>query len=550
MNMFFKEREQKLSWQLYNLEKDVDTFLNLKSSPKRPSERKIKSTESSLKMAYSEFYLNLSLLQNFQQLNYTGFRKILKKFDKLASSGKGKRFLLENVATADFYTSATVQEMIATAENTMIQKLEGGNRHKAMKTLRVPPLEAKGQASHWDTFKTGLYTGVFALSLVVLCVAAALRPPDSWGDTSALVSGMRGILILVCWFYGFAINTYVWRRRGVNNVLIFEFDPRHNLNYIQLFEIASLLGVLGVIGAYLLVFSYWIHIPAYVGPLVSYILIFGLLLLPLPIFRPRSRIWLIKELVRICCAPFFFVTFPDFWIADQLNSLSTVLLDIEFFACFIFVRNVQCGSAKYGIRAVVAVLPAWFRFAQCLRRFHSTKRPDGSRNYDHLINAGKYSTSFFVVLFSSLASGVNVSGAQVQASHYYVFFSLWIVSAMVSSCYTFYWDIRKDWGLFEGKHKLREELIYPKYVYILAIIEDLVLRSLWTLNISVGQLGPPWQATLITTILALMETFRRIVWNFFRLENEHLNNCDQYRVVRDISIRPMKIEATIQNTNP
>lgn len=33
---------------------------------------------------------------------------------------------------------------------------------------------------------------------------------------------------------------------------------------------------------------------------------------------------------------------------------------------------------------------------------------------------------------------------------------------MVSSCYTFYWDIRKDWGLFEGKHKLREELIYPR----------------------------------------------------------------------------------------
>ena len=49
----------------------------------------------------------------------------------------------------------------------------------------------------------------------------------------------------------------------------------------------------------------------------------------------------------------------------------------------------------------------------------------------------------------------------MQTAHYYVFFSLWIVSAMVSSCYTFYWDIRKDWGLFEGKHKLREELIYP-----------------------------------------------------------------------------------------
>jgi len=29
------------------------------------------------------------------------------------------------------------------------------------------------------------------------------------------------------------------------------------------------------------------------------------------------------------------------------------------------------------------------------------------------------------------------------------------------------------------------------------------------------------------------------VWNFFRLENEHLNNCGQFRAVRDISIAPI-----------
>ena len=32
---------------------------------------------------------------------------------------------------------------------------------------------------------------------------------------------------------------------------------------------------------------------------------------------------------------------------------------------------------------------------------------------------------------------------------------------------------------------------------------------------------------------------RRFVWNFFRLENEHLNNCGQFRAVRDISIVPI-----------
>ena len=36
-----------------------------------------------------------------------------------------------------------------------------------------------------------------------------------------------------------------------------------------------------------------------------------------------------------------------------------------------------------------------------------------------------------------------------------------------------------------------------------------------------------------------MSIFSRFVWNFFRLENEHLNNCGQFRAVRDISIGPI-----------
>ena len=56
-----------------------------------------------------------------------------------------------------------------------------------------------------------------------------------------------------------------------------------------------------------------------------------------------------------------------------------------------------CTKNIYGIRAVVACLPAWFRFAQCLRRYRDTKLM-----FPHVVNAGKYSTTFFVQLFSTL----------------------------------------------------------------------------------------------------------------------------------------------------
>lgn len=36
--------------------------------------------------------------------------------------------------------------------------------------------------------------------------------------------------------------------------------------------------------------------------------------------------------------------------------------------------------------------------------------------------------------------------------------------------------------------------------------------------------------------------YRRYIWNYVRLENEHLFNVGQFRAVRDIYIKPIKIK--------
>ena len=36
------------------------------------------------------------------------------------------------------------------------------------------------------------------------------------------------------------------------------------------------------------------------------------------------------------------------------------------------------------------------------------------------------------------------------------------------------------------------------------------------------------------------------MWNFIRLENEHLNNCGQFRIVRDISIAPVEMKVVFE----
>ena len=47
------------------------------------------------------------------------------------------------------------------------------------------------------------------------------------------------------------------------------------------------------------------------------------------------------------------------------------------------------------------------------------------------------------------------------------------------------------------------------------------------------------QYTTITISRPCFFICRRFIWNFFRLENEHLNNCGEFRAVRDISVMPM-----------
>lgn len=131
------------------------------------------------------------------------------------------------------------------------------------------------------------------------------------------------------------------------------------------------------------------------------------------------------------------------------------------------------------------------------------------------------------------------------------FFICWILSLIIGTVYLYTWDVKMDWGLFDQKAPkeyrfLREELVYPVKWYYVAIAKDLILRLGWTLNISLTEIGgiPP---DITALVLAPVEIFRRFIWNFYRLENEHLNNCGEFRAVRDISISGQNIDMSALN---
>lgn len=120
---------------------------------------------------------------------------------------------------------------------------------------------------------------------------------------------------------------------------------------------------------------------------------------------------------------------------------------------------------------------------------------------------------------------------------------MWLLASVISSLYAYLWDIKMDWGLFDknaGENRfLREEIVYSSpYFYYFAIVEDFVLRFAWAIGFSLTE-NHLISGDILTSILGPLEVFRRFIWNFFRLENEHLNNCGKFRAVRDISIAPI-----------
>ncbi|XP_032679557.1 xenotropic and polytropic retrovirus receptor 1 homolog [Odontomachus brunneus] len=547
INTFYSEKLAEATRKYAALQSELKTALELQQRSGKNKEKT--STMPSiptrklreLKLAFSEFYLSLVLLQSYQTLNHTGFRKILKKHDKLLSVDAGSKWRVECVENSHFYTSKDINRMIQETETTVINDLEGGNRQRAMKRLRVPPLGE--QQSPWTTFKVGLFSGSFIVLAVAVVLTAIFH--DGGENLKIAFRLYRGPLLIIEFLFLIGVNVYGWRSSGVNHVLIFELDPRNHLSEQHLMELAAVLGVIWTLSLLSFLYSASLSIPPYVNPLVLVCIMVIFLINPLKIFRHEARWWLLKIILRVVISPFAYVNFADFWLADQLNSLATAFVDLYFLICFYIMNgdwhvqndNTECtsGYASVVIRSIVSCLPAWFRFSQCVRRYR-----DSREAFPHLANAGKYAMTFIVVATNTLSSYYAVEYANRWENGW---LWAWLFCSFASSIYSFTWDLKMDWGLLDknaGENRfLREEMVYSATgFYYFAIIEDFILRFVWIVSFILIELEYV-SNDLMTSIVAPLEVFRRFVWNFFRLENEHLNNCGKFRAVRDISIAPI-----------
>ncbi|CAF1925435.1 hypothetical protein Bca4012_070506 [Brassica carinata] len=496
----------------------------------------LKKAEQMLIEAFSVFYQKLRLLKSYSFLNVKAVSKILKKYDKITSRDATKPYM-KMVDSSYLGSSDEVVRLMEHVEATFIKHFANANRSKGMNILRP---KAKRER-HRLTFSTGFSAGcIFSL---IVALAAIIRTRNllqeegqaQYMDTMFPLYSLFGFIVLH--IIMFAGNIYYWRRYKVNYSFIFGFKEGTELGYRQVLLVAFSTGVLALLCVLanldMEVDPVTKDYQAFTEllPLILLLGIFAVLVMPFNFFYRSNRIFFLTCLLHCMAAPLYKVTLPDFFLGDQLTSQVQALRSIEFYICYygwgdFRHRNNTCNKsgAYKGFFFIVAVIPYVSRLLQCLRRLFEEENPEQGWN------GLKY---FLTIVAICLRTAYSIQQGQIA----------WRVLAAISSAaaaiFCTYWDFIHDWGLLKRTSKnrwLRDKLLIPqKKVYFIAMILNVLLRFAWIQTVMDFNFSFMHKQTMVA-VVASLEIIRRGIWNFFRLENEHLNNVGKYRAFKSVPL--------------
>ncbi|EIM89067.1 EXS-domain-containing protein [Stereum hirsutum FP-91666 SS1] len=468
-----------------------------------------------LKKAVLEYYRGLEVLNNYRILNLTGFRKALKKFEKITKIPLQQPYMKERVELSAFASDETVQALLKDMEDQFAARFTRGDKKKALYRLRA---EGSRKTHHFSSFRTGAMLGLAIPALV----SGIYQTRDESEDP------VEPVIVHLC-YPVHAGNLLVFG--GAESVGVERFEDQLRVYIREYFEIPA-------IACASLCYAFWLSfariggdsVSATIWPLVWLLFMLVLMVNPIPVLSRSTRFWFLRNVGRLLTSGLHRVEFADFWLGDQFCSLVFSVSNIWFIGCAYSIGFEDdkpwdhCQvSNQWAVHFVLSALPFLIRLVQSIRRYSD------SGLITHLINGGKYATGIVYLLIYHIWRH-NGRGRGVD----FVFF---VLLGSIYAIYASSWDLLMDWSIMKPHARypfLRPELLYSSYIplYYFAIVTNILIRFIWVLYIPDAGPGMPFR----TWITGMLEILRRWQWNFYRLENEHLGNMDQYRITREVPL--------------
>ncbi|MCO5547340.1 hypothetical protein L7F22_000789 [Adiantum nelumboides] len=455
--------------------------------------KRVQYAEKTLQDACMELYRGLEYLRGFSSLNLTAFSKILKKYDKKTGRDASVVYM-KVVENAYFHSSDKALKMMIGLEKKFTEVFTTGNHKKAMNLLRP----VRKTASHIVTFFLGVFTGCSIACLVAFFALLDFKWIRSTDDSPEFTHAMElyleaiyplfsilaMVLLHLCLF---GWNLYSWRKKQINYAFIFGLPPGTEIKYRELLLLA--MGLATLVTAALL--GHFMIYTNMTSSLQTAILPFLIL-----------AVYMFRNAEYVLCYSIF----------GHFKEKNIGLCNSD---------NLHFAIITY----VVSMVPYWWRFIQqCVRRWFD------ERKSEHIKNGLKYFSAM-------LAAGISLTYKSSQTT---TWLAIFIVVSTLVAAYQLYWDLYKDWGLLRTDSKnylLRDELaLKNKSLYYASMVLNTILRFAWLQ--SVTRIEPFGSSRRYFTdwFFASLEVVRRVHWNFYRLENEHLNNVGNFRATKAIPL--------------
>lgn len=537
---YYKSRLDKISDQLNYIKKN----------------KPFKKFKVNLETAIKELFKETNLIRTFIDMNLKAKTKIIKKFMKYTKFYKNRievdkitdNFIQKSVYLKDPFTPISgIQSSIEKIFSTNFFEKYSFNSVKILKDYSNPSYFTQKQSFYFG-FSCGILTILF--SLCVLIGVYFNIDMDDDAEFKMVFPMFRGFLILCFYFWFLGINTYAWNKANINYRLCFGFKD-HYSNVISVFKRAATFTTIFIITilCYLILRTklpalsdFISFIPVEITPLLCWITLLFYTFFPMKIFNYPGRVYLLNLLIESCASIFVKCEFKHVWFTDQLTSLIGTIRDIEYTTCYYShysnsfeEKKILCSNRR-SVILLIATFPHILRTLQCFRSIY-----DAKSFFPQIINAGKYFMAIIVAIFSFLAS------------NYAVLDNIWWLFALISTIYSYAWDIKMDFGFLQhgANYPLREKLSYKnKVFYYICLIINLFLRFMWVLTVSPDVVYKFIRPEFFLFLIYTMEVFRRGMWNFIRVEYKHIEICKEFKVTLDVELpfkRNSKGEFVLRN---